>query len=112
MIGLAPGGPVPIGRYLHGGRNSSNLWTNELAAYDLANDAWTVVAPSCQPGATCPPAAVGSAVLQSGDPDSVTLGLGTPTVQWSGTDHEWRFVPWQNRWVTETTARNEWDQQQ
>lgn len=53
-----------------------------------------------------------STLLSSGTPDAVTLALGSPTVEWDRTEHEWRYVLSQNRWFPEDELRGTWHHEQ
>ena len=96
--------------YLFGGLDTANVLNNDLWAYRLGNDSWEVVSAGCQPGPDCPPPAWGSSLMQSGASGALTLALGTTSIDWTGTDHEWRYVTWQDRWVTEMEERGTWGQ--
>jgi len=49
---------------------------------------------------------MGSALLPSGPWGDVTLAIGTPIAEWEGTNHEWRYVLSEQRWVPEDLLRN------
>jgi len=53
-----------------------------------------------------------STLLSSGTPGAVTLALGSPTVEWDRTEHEWRYVLSQNRWFPEDELRGTWHHEQ
>lgn len=99
--------PVDDVLYFYGGYSGSQ-YRNDLWSYDLGTLQWTRLAHDCQPGASCPPPAQRSALISSVTPGTVSMALGMPTVSWNGTDHEWRFITYENRWMTETARRNLW----
>ena len=67
---------------------------------------------SCDPNqGTCPPPAAGSALLATWTPGEVTLAFGTPAIDgWKESEHEWRYVLWQDRWVREMDDRGSAEQ--
>jgi len=90
--------------YLYGGLSDKG-WRNDLYAFDLQTEKWEQLHGQCEPGQNCPPPAMGSALLFSGVADAVTLAIGTPAVKWSGTDHEWRYLVSEQKWVPENLIR-------
>jgi hypothetical protein len=98
--------------YLHGGHSPLRGFRNDLWVFDLRRRRWQRLADDCQPGDDCPPPARGSALLSSGTPGAVTLALGSPTVEWDRTEHEWRYVLSQGRWYPEDELRGPWHHDQ
>ena len=93
--------------YLFGGVSAQQI-RNDLWAYNLHEQRWELIEDDCEAGNECPPPALGSALIGSGTPGTVTVALGTPAVEWERTEHEWRYILAEHRWWTEDERRNLW----
>ena len=116
-LSKAPNGPGPrsgVGMAMHPEDNvllvyggaCDEGWCNDLHAFDLDSNEWSVLAGNCDAGENCPPPSRYNSLTATGAPWSVMLTVGSPVDGSRGRERAWHYIFSQKKWMTESDARN------
>lgn len=116
-LSKAPNGPGPrseVGMAMHpeddvllvyGGACDKGC-CNDLHAFDLESNKWSVLAGNCDAGENCPPPSRYNSLIATGAPWSVMLTVGSPVDGSRCRERAWHYIFSQKKWMTESDARN------